>query len=102
MHWFFIDGSCFSHPYNCATFYISEGRRATSIDNHGCSVAIRDLACQQTGTCSLLVVNFSPAKAVWAAGSEQHAEHQFEYSQKDMCIIISPGSLSGGHLMTTG
>lgn len=78
MHWFFIDGSCFSHPYDCATFYISEGKRATSIDNHGCSVAIRDLACQQTGTCSLLVVNFSPAKAVWAAGSEQHAEHQFE------------------------
>jgi hypothetical protein len=35
------------------------------------------------------VVNFLPAKAVLAAGPEQHAEHQFEYSQKDMCIIIS-------------
>jgi len=48
------------------------------------------------------VANFPPAKAVLAAGSEQHADHQFEYSQKDMCIIISPGSSSGGHLMTTG
>jgi hypothetical protein len=49
-----------------------------------------------------LLVKFPPAKAVLAADSEQHAEHQFEYSRREMCIIISPGSLSGGHLMTSG
>lgn len=95
MHWFFIDGSCFSHPYDCAIFYISKEKRATSIDNHGCSVALRDLACQQTGICTSLW-SFHLQRQFWLQilSSMQnislsiHEERCVLSSPLDLCLVV--------------